>query len=73
MSRTLLRPYLVSKQAQGDFRITVRTTRLNSQGYPLVSTELLPDSFRTATAARTYLRETYRAEPTDIATLATAA
>ncbi|WP_442680814.1 hypothetical protein ACSBM8_06370 [Sphingomonas sp. ASY06-1R] len=73
MSRILLRPYLVSKQEQGDFRITVRTTRLNSQGYPLVSTEILPDSFRTATAARTYLREQYRAEPADIATQTKAA
>lgn len=72
MSRTLLRPYLVAKQPEGHFRITVRTTRLNSQGYPLVSSELLNESFKTATAARTYLREQYRAEPTDIATQAAA-
>jgi hypothetical protein len=73
MSRVLLRPYLVAKQPEGDFRITVRTTRLNSQGYPLVSSEVLSESFKTATAARTYLREHYRAETTDIATQATAA
>ena len=46
----------------------VRTTRFNSQGYPLVSTERLGHSFATAAKARTYLREEYRAVPTDIAT-----
>lgn len=67
MTRVAVRPYLVTKNAEGDFRVTVRTTRFNSQGYPLVSTEVMEQSFRTATAARTYLREEYRAGPTDIA------
>jgi hypothetical protein len=68
VSRTAVRPYLVTKDEAGVFRITVRTTRFNSQGYPLVKTELLDESFPTATRARTYLREQYRAEATDIAT-----
>ena len=68
MSRVAVKPYLVAKDADGKFRITVRTTRLNSQGYPLVSSALLDDVFPTATLARAHLKEQYRAETTDIAT-----
>lgn len=67
MSRVALRPFLVAKHDDEAFRITVRTTRLNSQGYPLVSTETLAETFPTSRAARAYLRERYRAETTDIA------
>lgn len=68
MSKTAVRPYLVAKGEDGIFRITVRTTRFNSQGYPLVKSEMLEESFPTAAKARTYLRAEYRAETTDIAT-----
>ena len=68
MSRTPVRPFLVAKDEDGVFRVTVRTTRYNSQGYPLVSAELLEDTFRTQTAARTFVREQYKAETGDIAT-----
>jgi hypothetical protein len=47
MSRVPVRPYLVAKDEEGVFRVTLRTTRFNSQGYPLVSTELLADAFKT--------------------------
>jgi hypothetical protein len=56
------------KDAEGVFRVDVRTTRFNSQGYPLVSTERLDKGFTTATQARTYLRDEYRAVAADIAT-----
>lgn len=68
MSRVPVRPFLVAKDEDGAFRVTVRTTRYNSQGYPLVSAELLADTFRTQTAARAFVREQYRAEAGDIAT-----
>jgi hypothetical protein len=68
MSRVPVRPYLVTKDEGGVFRVTVRTTRHNSQGYPLVSSEVLEDGFRTQTLARTFIRETYRAEANEIAT-----
>ncbi len=68
MSRIPVRPFLVAKDEEGAFRVTVRTTRYNSQGYPLVSAELLADTFKTQTAAKAYVREQYRAEPGDIAT-----
>jgi len=68
MSRVSVRPYLISKDPEGSFRVVVRTTRFNSQGYPLVSSADLPEVFPTMTSARTYLRENFRAETTDIAT-----
>jgi hypothetical protein len=68
MSREVVRPYLVQKHEDGDYRVTVRSTRFNSQGYPIVSSELLTDVFKTQAAAKSYVREQYRAESTDIAT-----
>jgi hypothetical protein len=68
MSRVPVRPFLVSKDEEGTFRVTVRTTRYNSQGYPLVSAEQLADAFKTQTAAKAFVKQEYRAEPGDIAT-----
>jgi hypothetical protein len=68
MSRIALRPYLIAKDEEGVFRITVRTTRFNSQGYPLVTATRLDGSFPTLTMARAYAREQFRAQATDIAT-----
>jgi len=68
MSRVPVRPYLVSKDEEGVFRVTVRTTRYNSQGYPLVSSEVLADGFKTQTAAKAFVRAEYRAETNEIAT-----
>ncbi|NYT43186.1 hypothetical protein HZY97_20600 [Sphingomonas sp. R-74633] len=67
-SKPPLRPFLVTKDEEGIFRVTVRTTRFNSQGYPLVSSEMLEDEFKTQTAARTFVREQYSAETSQIAT-----
>ena len=68
MSRVPVRPYLVTKDEEGVFRVTVRTTRFNSQGYPLVTSEVLADAFKTQTAAKSFVREQYRAETNEIAT-----
>ncbi|HEY0270024.1 MAG TPA: hypothetical protein VGC10_03440 [Sphingomonas sp.] len=68
MSRTAIRPYLIAKDEEGVFRITVRTTRFNSQGYPLVTANLLEGSFPSLATARAYARQQFRAEATDIAT-----
>ena len=68
MSKAAVRPYLISKDAEGLFRVVVRTTRFNSQGYPLVTSADLNEKFKTATSARSYLREHLRAATTDIAT-----
>jgi len=68
VTRSRVKPYLISKSEAGEFHITVRTTRFNSQGYPLVSAERLDAAFLTVNKARSYLRAEYQAEATDIAT-----
>ena len=68
MSRTHVRPFLILKDPEGSFQITIRETRFNSQGYPLVKSTELPDRFPSAMSARAYVREHYKAEATDIAT-----
>ena len=62
MSRVPVRPFRIAKDAEGAFRITVRETRFNSQRYPLVTSTLQPESFKTATAARAYAKEHLGAE-----------
>lgn len=68
MTRTPLRPFLITKDEEGAFRITIRETRYNSQHYPLVTSTLQEDRFKTATAARTYAREQFGAAANEIAT-----
>ena len=67
MSRVVMRPYLVAKDEAGAYQVTVRTMRRNSQGYPLHTSELLAETFPTATSARAHLRERYGAQAADIA------
>jgi hypothetical protein len=62
MSRIPVRPYLIAKDEEGQFRLTVRETRYNSQGYPLVNATMLDETFKTATAARTHAKEHFGAE-----------
>ena len=62
MSRTPIRPYLIAKDEEGGFRLTVRETRYNSQGYPLVSSTLIDETFKSATAARAHAKEHFGAE-----------
>lgn len=68
MSRAILQPFLITKDEDGDFRLTVRETRYNSQGYPLTSSTLQDEKFKTATAARAFARDTFNAEPGQYAT-----
>lgn len=68
MSRDTLRPFLINKDAEGHFRLTVRDTRYNSQGYPIVTSTLQTELFKTATAAKTHARDHFRAEPGQYAT-----
>jgi hypothetical protein len=68
VSRKAVSPYLIAKDEEGAFRITTRTTRFNSQGYPLVTSKLLDGSFPSLTSARAHVRREFRAEAADIAT-----
>jgi hypothetical protein len=61
MSRIPVRPFLVAKDADGNFRLTVRETRYNSQNYPLVTAVLQAETFRTAAAAKAHARDHFGA------------
>lgn len=62
-SRDKIRPFLISKDEDGSFRLTVRDTRYNSQGFPLVTARLQDEIFKTAAAARAFARDNFKAEP----------
>ena len=61
MSREIPKPFLIARDEDGAFRLTVREVRYNSQGYPLVSTHPVEEKFKSATAARAHAREHYGA------------
>ena len=56
------RPFLIKKDDDGNFRLTVRTVRYNSQGYALVDSALQKETFKSATAARTFARDMFGAQ-----------
>ncbi|MET0372163.1 MAG: hypothetical protein ABW039_12405 [Sphingobium sp.] len=68
MSREPVKPFLISKDDDGSFRLTVRDTRYNSQGYPIVTATLQEEVFKTASAAKQAARERFQAEPGQYAT-----
>lgn len=57
MTRTPVMPFLIAKQEDGTFRLTVRETRFNSQQYPIVTSTLQAETFKSATAARAFAKE----------------
>jgi hypothetical protein len=68
MSRTAVVPFLINKDEEGRFRITIRETRYNSQGYPLVTATLQEETFPTAAAAKAHARDHFGAEAGQYAT-----
>lgn len=62
MSRAAVAPFLINKDEDGQYRLTIRETRYNSQGYPLVTATLQDETFKTATAARAHAKENFGAE-----------
>jgi hypothetical protein len=66
-TRSLLKPYLIARDAQGQFRITLRETRYNGQGYPVVTTTLVDESFASANAARAHAKSHFGAAPGEFA------
>jgi hypothetical protein len=68
MSREEIRPFLISKDEEGNYRITVRETRFNSQHYPIVTSTLQGETFPTALSAKAFARENLRAEAGQFAT-----
>lgn len=55
------KPFKIAKDEEGQLRLTIRQTRFNSQGYPLVTEVLEDECFKTAAAARAYATEHYGA------------
>ena len=68
MSRSPIKPFLIDKDVEGRVRLTVRTTRYNSYNYPIVTSELLQETFATAAAARAHAKEHFGAEAGQFAT-----
>lgn len=62
MRKETSHPFLIAKDDTGDYRLTVRETRYNSQGYPLVSAHLQEERFRTAAEARAFAKSNFHAE-----------
>jgi len=62
MSKKTVAPFLIAKDEEGRFRITIRNTRFNSQNYPIVTASLQPESFKTAVAARAHAKLEFGAE-----------
>ena len=67
-SRRPIKPYLIARDGEGEIRLTIRETRYNGQGYPIVSAVLLDERFRSAAAARAHAREHFGAEAGQFAT-----
>jgi hypothetical protein len=68
MSRTAIKPFLLTKDEEGRYTLTVRETRYNSQGYPLVTSTPVDGSFKSANAARAHAKEHYGAATGEFAT-----
>jgi hypothetical protein len=66
-SRVPPKPFLIAKDEEGTFRITIRETRYNSQSYPIVTSVLQEGSFRSATAARAHAQQHLGAKPDEFA------
>ena len=65
--RIPIKPFLIAKDDDGQVRITVRETRFNSQGYPIVTENLVEEAFETATAARAHAKAHFGAEAGQVA------
>ena len=68
MSDEALRPFLIQRQSDGTFRLTVRDVRYNSQGYPIVTKSLKDEVFATSAAAKNFARTNFDAKAGQYAT-----
>jgi hypothetical protein len=68
MSRTPIKPFLLTKDEEGRFTLTVRETRYNGQGYPLVTSTAVAETFKSANAARAHAKAHYGAIAGEFAT-----
>jgi len=60
-------PYLIEREDEGQYRLTVRETRYNSQNYPIVTALAVDEIFKSTTAARAYAKANFDAQPGEFA------
>lgn len=68
MLRKTTKPFLIQKDDEGNYRLTVRDTRYNSQGYPVVTSKLQDECFKSLSLAKSFARENFHAEAGEYAT-----
>jgi len=68
MSRTPVKPFLIQTDDEGRVRLIVRQTRYNSWNYPIVTSNVVEETFATAAAARAHAKEHFGAEAGQFAT-----
>jgi hypothetical protein len=56
MSKAAIAPFLIAKDGEGQFRITTRSIRFNTWNYPIVTSSLQPETFKSAAAARAHAK-----------------
>lgn len=57
-----IKPFLITKQEDGQVRLTLRETRFNSQGYPWTTDTLQTEVFKSVAAARAHAAEHFAAK-----------
>ncbi len=67
MSQKPVRPFLITKDTGGAFRLTVRDTKYNSQDYPFIVPELQDEEFSSLAQAKAFAKQKYNAQPREIA------
>lgn len=67
-SRAKPKPFLITRDADGRTRLAVRETRYNTQGYPVVATTHVAETFESATAARSHAKQHFGAKAGEFAT-----
>ena len=65
--RVRVKPFLIAKDAEGHVRLTVRETRYNGQGYPIVTTTEVEEVFASTAAARAHAKAHFGAAPGEFA------
>jgi hypothetical protein len=65
--RIAVKPYLIAKDSDGNIRLTVRETRYNGQGYPIITSTRVDEIFPSASAARAHAKEHFGAAPGEFA------
>jgi hypothetical protein len=67
-TRAPMKPFLIARDEAGQVRLTVRDTRYNGQGYPVVTTTTVEQAFDSPASARAHAKAHFGAEPGQFAT-----